>query len=183
MGHVGPAGGQHIGQQLLEALPTYLRQQLEQGRVQGLRRGAAPRAQHGRVGHFHHVARPPKHGQRHRGLLEEVRQLLALALGFGAGGAVGGLAFAQGLLHGGAGLVGGVGEADDEQVLAALGGEAEVVIDAVGLVVDLKSVGLVGLVRAAVEVENTGGRHLRKAGEGRGARPLGQARHALGGGV
>ena len=111
-GHVGRAGGQHPIQQLLKAQAGGLGQQLEQGRAQGLRRGAAPQGADNRVGLLHHIARPPKHSQGHRGLLKQLA--LLLLQGFA-------------LLHLRGYFVGEGGDAHDDPVFAVgLVGEGEV---------------------------------------------------------
>ena len=80
-------------------------------------------------------------------------------------------------------LVAGVGEADHQEVAAAPGSEAEVVVEPVGLVVDFVDGGGPDQVHAPVVAQDAGHGGVRKAGEQRAAGALGQAAHALAGGV
>ena len=122
-------------------------------------------------------------GHLGRQLHEHLVKALALGLGIRAGGPFGGLTLAQGLFHGAAVLVAGVGEADHQEVAAAPGGEAEVVVEPVGLVVDFVDVGGPGQVHAPVVAQDAGRDGVREVGEQRAAGALGQARHALPNGI
>jgi len=107
------------------------------------------------------------------------------ALGFGldAGDPLAGLAFAQGYFHGAAPVVGGVGEAHHQYVAAALGGELEVIVEAVVRVVQVVATGLTRQQRVAVERKNPRLPRVGVQRQKRGGGALGQPEHPLGGGV
>lgn len=92
-------------------------------------------------------------------------------------------ALAQGHFNGVALVVGGVGEAHQQQVAAAAGRDMEVAVKPVGLVIKIVAAGFARLKHAPVEIEHAVGKDVRKAGAGGDVGPLGQACGALGGGV
>jgi hypothetical protein len=134
----------------------------------------------GRVHELVDVVGPMVHshvgGQLHEHLLEA----LALLLGLGAGLPLGGLAFAQGFLHRSARLVAGIGEADQQPVAAPPGRHVKVVIEAVGLVVEVAAAGFARLEHAPVKPKRAVGVRIGKARTNSAAGTFPQSRHALG---